>query len=113
MTRKRDNKGSLKHKLSLDKLMVEYERKKAQLRMVKAKQAALEADFVQLNGGSSSPNSDSIKPLSLLTAPVVDKKSKEYLAKQVHSDFLAQEMVWMCGDFDREAKKKKHDSDSD
>jgi hypothetical protein len=53
--------------------MVEYERKKVQLKMVRAKQASLEAQFIELNGGSSSPTSENAKLVSF-TAPVVEKK---------------------------------------
>ena len=48
LQRKREQKGSYKAKLSLEKLIVEYERKKVQVEMIRDKQGKIMKELAEL-----------------------------------------------------------------
>ena len=97
-------KGSYKAKLSLDKLIVEHERKKLHLQKLMGKRAdtlneleKIGSDYGNRGLQDKVPQKEQLEPYNPVT-------------QRTHMDFLFKEMKWMQEDFEREHKKKTSDA---
>ena len=104
MARKRDLKGSYKAKLSLEKLIVEHERKKLHLSTLNRKLDKIKSDLADL--GSTALEKI---PAGTSFAPATAAQTSG-TSSRTHLEFLFKEMAWMQEDFDREHKKKLFDA---
>jgi len=96
LARKRDLKGGYKAKLSLEKLIVEHERKKVQLAAMYRKNEGLQKELGELRSSAG-------KKINVA-------EENKGSASKTHHEFLIKEMLWMQEDFDREHKKKTGDA---
>lgn len=104
LARKRELKGSYKAKLSLEKLIIEHERKKIHLAALKSKYDALKSELESI--GSEAVT----KICQVQSKPVLPLKKPDSSASRTHYEFLFKEMKWMQEDFEREHKKKAYDA---
>ena len=92
-------KGSYKAKLSLEKLIIEFERKKNQVQVLRAKQENLQRELTELQEVAGE--------VKYAAEVAEDQTKKSDPSKQkAHHEYLVKEMLWMQEDFDRERKKK-------
>lgn len=89
-------KGGYKAKLALEKLIIDHERKSAQLANLYSRQTQIQQqlDVLRELAGTKTAISEEVKAGSSKT----------------HQEFLIKEMVWMQEDFARERKKKQQDA---
>ena len=98
MARKRDIKGSYKAKLSLEKLIIEHERKLVHVKNLQTKYDRAKNELEEIG-------SESLVKVTQEKLP-----QKESGSSRTHLEFLFKEMLWMQEDFDREHKKKVYDA---
>lgn len=109
LARKRELKGSYKAKLSLEKLIVEHERKKLHISLLRKKLESYE--FMLKEIGSDIVQRDADGQIKILPQKVEQLvQSTTSQTKKGHLDFLFKEMIWMKEDFEREHKKKLYDA---
>lgn len=85
MARKRELKGSYKAKLSLEKLIIEHERKKLHLQILQSKYDKVKAELEEIG-------SDFVSKVPA-EAKVPQKESGS--TSRTHKEFLFKEMNWM------------------
>jgi len=98
LARKRDIKGSYKAKLSLEKLIIEHERKLVHVKNLQTKYDRAKNELEEIG-------SESLVKVTQEKLP-----QKESGSSRTHLEFLFKEMLWMQEDFDREHKKKVYDA---
>ena len=107
LARKRELKGSYKAKLSLEKLIIEHERKKIVLQLLRAKYDKIKSELEEIGSDFCLRNTAEIK--GSLPQKVYEAQSTSSASK-THLEFLFKEMNWMQEDFEREHKKKVYDA---
>ena len=126
--RRRDIKTNYKAKLPLDKLEIEHEKKKAQVKEFLEKRNGIMEKIKSLWERIGIKNNINIDfDISFLTTsddpkieiptaienPMTFKDQTEEFRKnqgKTHWDFLMKEMGWMADDFEKESKKKQGDA---
>jgi hypothetical protein len=129
--RKRDIKANYKAKLPLEKLVIEHEKKKTQLRELLEKRTALaekiralwdrigqrkgfsiELDTNLVEVMAEHTNTDRIQIKEEADDDFFEDQTEVLLKNQpkTHWDYLIKEMNWMADDFDKESKKKHSDA---
>jgi hypothetical protein len=109
LARKRELKGSYKAKLSLEKLIVEHEKKKIHIRLLREKYDRIVKDLEEIGSDYCTKYLCGSDSKSNVLPQKEDDKAVSS-ASRTHLEFLFKEMNWMQNDFDREHKKKQYDA---
>jgi hypothetical protein len=110
IARKRDLKGSYKAKLSLEKLIVEHERKSLHLNILHKKLKKIKSDLNDLGSEIYEKSGTYHLCIPVSTMPPQANTNQGSSNSRTHLEFMVKEMVWMQEDFEREHKKKTFDA---
>lgn len=110
LARKRELKGSYKAKLSLERLIIEHERKKLHLLNLRTKYEKVSAELSEIGHQADAKGALTWNLVAAPSVPTQSSQASGGPVTKIHRDFLVKEMLWMHEDFDREHKKKVYDA---
>ena len=96
LARKRELKGSYKAKLSLEKLIIEHERKKIHLEGINRKISKIQDELLSIgstHGQKGVVSSGFVPAPSQVAAPSTQAHAAQ--SSKTHREFMIKEMLWM------------------